>query len=324
MYSNDVDDQVMPSYTLTASSWESAAAGVQEPVSMWSDLIQPYVKNGAPTPANFGQTIPIGLMNDPGGSTAAFNASTVYPYYDYAGRAGYTVLSDYVYAITGFGALHDYNSWLYDGGAYGFSGTCPGTRGGTYNDPCMEPPGNGNGVPGTYQSQVSHTFAAGFASNTSTTQVARPSETIIASDGVTIVHQASAGAVPDFVLYCYPGGGDAVHNGGGNYSFVDGHSKRIAKGPSRLHRPELFRQLLHHVVPDDERIGWGATRLFYQSSRLGLVLGSVVLVGCKGSDDSEVTNTKNSKYVGGGVTDADKTSAAAKKARLPHFGNQPQ
>jgi len=230
MYSNDVDDQIMPTYTLSPSSWETPAANAQLPVSFWSDLVQPYIKNGAVTPANFGQTIPIGLMNDPGGSTAAFNKSTVYPNYDYAGRAGYTVLSDYVYAITGFGALHSYNSWLYDGGQYGFTGTCPG-QGGTASDPCMEPPGNGFGVPGTYQSQASHTFPAGFATNTTTTSVARPAETIIACDGVEIVHQAQAGAIPDFVLYCFPGGGDAVHTGGGNYSFVDGHSKHITKDP---------------------------------------------------------------------------------------------
>jgi len=230
MYSGDFDDQVMPSYTLSPSSWESAASNLTEPVSFWCDLVQPYIKSGAVTPANFGETIPPGLMNDPAGSTAAFNKSSVYPGYDYAGRPGYTVLSDYAWAITGFGSLHSYDGWLYDGGKFGFAGACPG-QGGTATTPCMEPPGNGYGVPGTYQSQSSHTFPAGFATNTTTTQVARPAETVMASDGVTIVHQATAGGVPDFVLYCYPGGGDAVHNDGGNYSFVDGHSKRIAKNP---------------------------------------------------------------------------------------------
>ena len=168
---------------------------------------------------------------------------SVYPGYDYAGRPGYTTLSDYAYAITGFNGLHDYLTWLYDAQYGGHTGTCPGEgdnggAGGVYGasgsatNPCMNPPGNGPGVPGTVQSQVGQgTWLGTFATNTSTTAVARPAETVVASDGETQVLQATAGGVPTFVLYTYPGGGSAVHSGGGNYSFVDGHAKRISKNP---------------------------------------------------------------------------------------------
>jgi prepilin-type N-terminal cleavage/methylation domain-containing protein/prepilin-type processing-associated H-X9-DG protein len=231
MYSNDVDDQILPSYTLTPSSWESQAAGLQEPLSFWSDLIQPYVKNGQVLPSDYQIQQGKGLFTDPGASISNLNASTVYGGYDYAGRPGYTVLADYAYGITGFGALHDYIDWLYDASYGGHTATCPGT-GGTAKDPCMNPAGNGPGIPGTYQSQASTgLFQGTFATNVSSTSVARPADTVIACDGNTIVHQASAGAVPDFTLYTFPGGGDAVHTGGGNYAFVDGHAKKINRNP---------------------------------------------------------------------------------------------
>ncbi len=230
MYAGDVDDQILPSYTLAGSTWESTAVQGTNPLSFWNDLVQPYIKSGPVTPANFQQQQGKDLMKDPGASVSGLNASTVYPGYDYAGKPGYTALADYAYGVTGFGGLHDYKTWLYDAKYGGNTGSCPGT-GGTAKDPCMNPAGNGPGVPGTYQSQAGRTFQGTFATNVSTTAVARPSETVILCDGETMVHQSSAGGVPDFVLYTFPGGGDAVHNGGGNYAFVDGHSKRIAKNP---------------------------------------------------------------------------------------------
>jgi len=54
------------------------------------------------------------------------------------------------------------------------------------------------------------------------------------------------------------------------------------------------------------------------------VLSGVVLVGCKGSDDSAPTTAKGGTYNSSGSTEADKTSIAAGKARLPHGGQAPQ
>jgi len=246
MYSNDYDDQVMPSYTLVPSTWEYQPAQQSQPVSFWCDIVQPYIKSGAATPANWDQQDGLGLMKDPGASVSGENSSSVYGGYDYAGRQGFTVLADYAYAITGFGGLHDYISWLYDtteyssgGGAE--AGNCPGdgngaaagTTGasGTPTNPCMNPPGNGPGIPGTLQSAKGDQWSGTFATNNSTTAVARPADTVVVCDGVTIVQQQQAGGVPVFTLYTYPGGGDNLHNGGGNYGFVDGHAKRIARNP---------------------------------------------------------------------------------------------
>ncbi len=242
MYSADVDDQVMPSYTLTPSSWETTAAGNAQPLSFWNDLLQPYVKSGNVTVAQYQQQFGTGVMHDPGASIASLNNSAVYPGYDYAGRPGFTTLADYAYATTGFGGLHDYISWLYDGGKYGASAAgCPGdgtgqaggTSGpsGSATNPCMNPPGNGPGVPGTLQSAQGAVWSGQFATNNSLTSIARPAETVVASDGETQVQQNSAGGVPVFVLYTFPGGGSAVHTGGGNYAFADGHSKHITRNP---------------------------------------------------------------------------------------------
>jgi prepilin-type N-terminal cleavage/methylation domain-containing protein len=218
MYSNDYDDQILPSYTLSPSSWESTVNQQLYPLSFWSDLIEPYIKNGQVMPSNLGQSHGIGIMQDPGASVQTFNNSSVYPGYDYGGRPGYTVLSDYSYAITGFGALYDYHDWLYDAGTSSgdsIGGTCPGSSSdvaynhhytsglsGTPDNPCMEPPGNGAGFPGTYQSSHygPYDFRGNFLTNNTSTIVARPSETIIASNGPTQVG-LDANGVPHFTLY---------------------------------------------------------------------------------------------------------------------------
>lgn len=258
MYSNDYDDQILPSYALSPSSWEEPAVATNEPLSFWNDLVQPYIKNGAVTVAEtgagngwVGQSQGNGIMMDTGASVGTFNKSTVYPGYDYGGRAGYTVLSDYSYAISGLGGLRSYQNWLYNGGLtngdeayYG----CPSTNttivgshrsyesgdAGTATNPCMNPPGNGAGVPGTYQSHVHATdydFQQGMVTNNSSSAVARPAETVIACNGPTIVGFDKSNGIPNFTLFMWPGGGDVIYNNGGVYAFCDGHAKRITNNP---------------------------------------------------------------------------------------------
>lgn len=242
MYSNDVDDQILPSYTLVPSTWELPAAQLAQPLSFWSDLVQPYVKSGAVTVANYTQQFGTGIMHDPSASISGLDSSTVYPGYDYAPHQGFTQLADYAYAITGFGKEQDYKTWLYEA-INGYTNPCPdfsdtsdtkdqmfGPAGAATN-PCMNPPGNGPGVPGTLQSHSGAVWSGQFASNVSTTSVARPADTIVMSDGETEVQQTGQGGNPIFTMYTYPGGGDNLHNGGGNYGFVDGHAKRVSRNP---------------------------------------------------------------------------------------------
>ena len=57
----------------------------------------------------------------------------------------------------------------------------------------------------------------------------------------------------------------------------------------------------------------------------GMAFLGLLVSGC-GSNDSAPTNTKNSQYMGGGDTSADKVAAdraAAHKPRLPGKGVQP-
>ncbi len=112
----------------------------------------------------------------------------------------------------------------------------------------MDPPGNGAGFPGTYQSHVGATpydFQPGMVTNNSSTIVARPSETVIDCNGPTQVELNAAG-VPDFTLYMWPGGGDAVYNNGGVYGFVDGHAKRITNNP--LNYVQLSSQGNYYIM----------------------------------------------------------------------------
>ena len=55
----------------------------------------------------------------------------------------------------------------------------------------------------------------------------------MSDDGATIlVQRGKAGSAGWYFYVGYPCSGDAIHNGGGNYAFADGHSKRISGDPT--------------------------------------------------------------------------------------------
>jgi len=232
MYSNDVDDMMLPAYNGTPSPWENATTQANSGFSNWSDLIQPYVKSGAVTLAQYQQHTGNGILGDPGVSEATLNASTCQPGY---GVYGYqatglgpsgTMMANYAFALTGYGHELDYHDWLYGNPA---GSSCPNGTAGTAQDPCMDPPGTSGGpIP-----FIGLTAANGATMVYATeTQVARPADTIAANDGFTIVVQrGGVGTALTWGNDGYPCSGDQLHNNSGNYAFIDGHSKKIIGDP---------------------------------------------------------------------------------------------
>jgi prepilin-type N-terminal cleavage/methylation domain-containing protein/prepilin-type processing-associated H-X9-DG protein len=224
MYSNDYDDAMMPAYNRAPAPWEAPAYQISNPFSWWCDIMQPYVKSGAVTMANYQQSTGNGIFDDPGVSEAALNASTCQPgygVYGYQATGGLgpqgTMSANYAFAESDGPILLDYHDWLWGN----VNNTCPANSsdapGGTQSNPCMETPGT-SGTAGQFV--------------TSMTTIARPADTIMANDGFTIVVQRGGnGTGITWGNDGYPCSGDALHTGGGNYAFADGHAKKITGDP---------------------------------------------------------------------------------------------
>lgn len=251
MYSNDYDDQILPEYVREPAPWDpgplvaTSQTGPDPYFAWWCDIFQPYVKSGAYVAnTSYQQHEATGILDDPGTSEGSLDASTCQPNYGaYAWSKGgldaqATMSANFGFAEGDGAYLLDYHDWLYGySPAYaalnGFSGSCPGTDhesdpDGTAANPCMSTPGGGGGYPlfnGT-QSLPAITMA--------TTSITRPSETIMANNGFTLTIQGTAPAPGSGLTWGndgYPCSGDQVHNNGGVYAFMDGHSKRITGDP---------------------------------------------------------------------------------------------
>lgn len=215
MYSDDNDDQFLLTYAREPAPWEDAATQTSHPFAWWSDIMQPYVKSGNVTIANYQQHTGSGIFDDPGVSESTLNASTCQPGYGiYAYAANgvgpqATMAANYAFAESDGAVMLDYHDWL-----FGNTGnTCPNGSSGTASDPCMETPGASAGLP------------------MSMTSVARPADTIMVNDGFTMTIQQSAGTRLIWGNDGYPCSGDKLHNNGGNYSFCDGHTKHLVGDP---------------------------------------------------------------------------------------------
>ena len=250
MYSNDYDDQLLPTYAREPAAWDPGPftqPGTNNPYfSWWCDIFQPYVKSGAYIAnSSYQQDEATGILDDPGVSEATLNASTCQPgygiyAYEKPGWSGTgsgskaTMNANFAFAQGDGAYLLDYHDWLYGNSPlYGAGNSCPsndtdGTSG-TPQNPCMATPGGGAGWP--------MPNPVGFALppvNMTTTSVSRPAETIMANNGFTMSIQGVAPAPGTGLTWGndgYPCSGDQVHNNGGIYSFVDGHSKRITGDP---------------------------------------------------------------------------------------------
>ena len=217
MYSNDYDDAFLPAYNRAPAVWQLPAYQVSNPFSWWCDLMQPYVKSGQETLQTYQHSTPPGIMGDPAVSEANLNASTCQPgygVYGYQPTGGLgpqgTMSANYGFAETDGSMLLNYHNWLYGN----VTDVCPADGGGSPSDPCMATPGTTGSV------------------TMNTTSVARPADTIMLNDGFTIVVQGGGnGTGITWGNDGYPCSGDMLHNNGGNYGFVDGHSKHVVGDP---------------------------------------------------------------------------------------------
>jgi prepilin-type N-terminal cleavage/methylation domain-containing protein/prepilin-type processing-associated H-X9-DG protein len=234
MYANDNDDAFVPAYNGTASPWQiTTAINSTGGFSFWTDLVYPYNKSGYVGLQQLGQTGGTGIMFDPALSKANDDASTCQPGYAQYGFRGcpatgtcWTMMSDYSYAETGDAHELDYHNWI-DAQP---TANCPSSNGGgAANNPCMEPPGNA----GATESQILLNYPNQYTQPTVvSTAVQRPDQTIVANDGGTINGEGKGrGYTQTWFNDMFPCGGDQIHNGGGNYAFVDGHAKRITGDP---------------------------------------------------------------------------------------------
>lgn len=256
MYSNDYDDQILPTYAREPAPWDPgpptgpsvAQSNTNDAYfAWWCDIFQPYVKSGAYVAnGSYQQHEASGILDDPGTSEGSLNASTCQPNYGaYAWSKGgldaqATMSANFGFAEGDGPYLLDYYDWLrsysppYAALNGGVSDTCPGldaggSTGGTPQNPCMSTPGGGAGWP------TPNPYSIALPAITmSTTSIARPAETIMANNGFTLTIQGTAPAAGSGLTWGndgYPCSGDQVHNNGGVYAFMDGHSKRITADP---------------------------------------------------------------------------------------------
>jgi prepilin-type N-terminal cleavage/methylation domain-containing protein/prepilin-type processing-associated H-X9-DG protein len=162
----------------------------------WVWKLQPYLKNGQPTLTGTSYRAN-GIMVDPSYSEASLKNGANAAECD--GPGG---LDPY------FPATQYYANY---GMAFGMEKQ-GGT--GTQADPLWRYPGSGIGY-----------FTSAYVTNT-IAAVARPAETAIISDGATWVGGG-------FIVITFGCEAAEMHQGGGNFVFVDGHSKKIARNAER-------------------------------------------------------------------------------------------
>ena len=195
MYSQDYDETIVPWLT------QVEYPGQVRKERPWTGKLQPYIKNGGSFPAT-------GIMACPSWSyTSLFKGSDKA---DCDGPGGLqSVLSTTNTELyTHFGIAFQ-STGLHSGATGAAFPNC----GKTQDDPCQDYPGSLSYASGP----VTRNLAA----------IVRPSETAIVSDGITTF---SPGIGWVIAFGCEAA---EIHQGGGNFVFLDGHSKRINRNAER-------------------------------------------------------------------------------------------
>lgn len=231
LYATDYDDQIIGWLECSGAATYCVGAPTARPLRVWTGRIQPYVKAGA-DPATGGGGYPAnGPFACPSWTVTALlkGADTTdcdglpptsgldkyFPVNTLNGRQ--EIYSDYglAFAMCTPAEANAKNAECLAGGGFIPSGFDYGRDGKTVDNALFS-------YPGSQQYPVS----SGRGKFRSLTEIARPAESTIAGDGGTWV----GGGFWNTVFGCEA---TFMHGTGGNFSFLDGHSKNIRGNPER-------------------------------------------------------------------------------------------
>lgn len=214
MYAQDYDEAVVAAASLGTWASNPQAPYYQE----WVSFLMPYVKSGDYQDAQ-GRWHPAGIFNCPSFSEQRWLAAATLSTCDgpnvntHSFPNGETVFPPYeTYATYGISFDCPYEIEA------SFQGPCLQFGGGTQADPCFAFPGStmaplsfGNGYPGAPLNDIRYL-----------PQVQRPTETAIVNDDLSA--RSSGNTYYSMWFGCEA---SQMHGVGGNYTFLDGHSKLI-------------------------------------------------------------------------------------------------
>jgi prepilin-type N-terminal cleavage/methylation domain-containing protein/prepilin-type processing-associated H-X9-DG protein len=203
MYSEDYDNKIPP--------WYVASADVPLEESFWPALIQPYIKSGGEVGSSDADgtivTQPSGVMLCPSFSEARLKRAALRP--DCRGD--------------GPGNLDPYFPAWATFAQYAMARPSVGPKGsGTPADPFTQSVGSGpdwDPATGELRGWVFRSMS----------EVARPAETAIIYDGLTWIDASYF-----FAIMSAPCDAAEMHQGGGNFVFLDGHAKWLPGNASRI------------------------------------------------------------------------------------------